>query len=322
MNRNTKLASLFWRPVHAKPHHKNGTLTDPSQANPADESVRLQACEGEVPSDKFGSLLSRPSSESPKYEKEILKDTFQTIMGETLKLYQVWEEESNDTFEVSADECPSQQVWDGEFPNQEFALLLSPPKSDTPTYYKGMPIDRFQTMMGESTELHQIWEEESNSTFEVSLELSQHDPRREGYSTAESKVPRYTGVVPYRQIVKARMDAMEAGFGYIRNPRPPHVHPYRPCNVDSYSMSGPTHSIRTIKTNNLKSYSKGKRETSNNSTARQRKNFANRSVHSSALLQLPPCVPSTLKGTDYDTVQIIEESWRRELLSFPIHSCI
>ena len=238
-----------------------------------------------------------------------------------MQLYQIWEEESNDAFEVSANEPARQQVWNRKVPNGEFVSLLSAPKFDTPRYHKEMPNDTFQTIAG-ILGLHSIWEEESNSTFEVSLDLSQHDPRREGHSTAELNVPRYITVVPHRQISKERLDAIEAGFGYIRairNPRPRHVHPYRPRNVDSDTVRGSIHSKETIKRNNLKSRSPRKIETSNPVTARQRKSVANRSAHLSALRRLPPCVPSTLKGTDCDTVQIIEQSWRHELLSFPIH---
>ena len=322
MNRSRGSVSLFRRPQRAAPCRKKETLTDSFQAHHADEPIRHQVLEREVSSDKIDSLSRTPSSDLPKHDKEIRKDIFQTITGETMKLYQIWEEESNERLEISADKPFSHQVRDEEFPNKKIMSLLSPPKSDTPRYYT------LQTSEGESAELHQIWEEDSINTYEVSLELSQHDPRRERNSTAELNVPRYITVIPYGRtakarcdaIAKARCDAIEAGLCYLRNYRPQHVPPHRPLSVDSYTMSGISHSMRTIKTSHPKSLSTRKRETSNNSMTRQQKSFANRTINVSVLTHLPPCVPSKLKATDYDTVQIIEESWRRELLSFPVLS--
>ena len=245
--------------------------------------------------------------------------------------------------------------------------------------------DTFQYMIGEPLKLYPVWEEEKSSIrFEASLELSKHDPRREGNSIAESSVPRYIEVVSYRQIVKARLDAIEAGFDSLPKPCPRHVHPYGPgymqtggsnddsylmsynshstrttkannltsqplrkieisnplmaqqrssvadeeymqtggSNDDSHLMSDESQSIRTSKTNNLKSQPLRKIETSNLGMKQQGKSVVNRSVHSSALTHLPSCVPSALKGIDYDSVHIIAQSWRHELLSFPIHYCI
>lgn len=101
------------------------------------------------------------------------------------------------------------------------------PSCDLPKYETQILKDTVQYMMGEPLKLYPLWEEEKSSIrFEASFELLKHDQRREGNSIAESSVPSYIEVVSYRQIVKVRLDAIEAGFDSLPKPCPCHVHLY------------------------------------------------------------------------------------------------
>jgi hypothetical protein len=128
------------------------------------------------------------------------------------------------------------RVWND--PNDKFVALLSRPRYDSPPYHgkEAMREDDFPE-----------WQEEStNDTFvEISLELSQHDPRREWRPVVAFELPRYTEVVPYHVDAIARLAAIEAGFhSLLQFRRHPHLLGYLPLGNGSYSrrtlLSRPT----------------------------------------------------------------------------------
>jgi hypothetical protein len=174
--------------------------------------------------------------------------------------------------------------------NDKFVALLSRPSSDSTSYlqeslkdvfWTGTPAEESTMKLHQESEewsdffvkFHQLSEEESTDSYEVSIELSQHDPRREWRPTDESDLPKYIEVVPYREIVKERFDVIEAGFASLLRPLPLQDDPlhrpgYTQLSDESYSMSDNSHlsamstvkaddskfvSMRTIKAGNLKS---------------------------------------------------------------------
>lgn len=155
-------------------------------------------------------------------------------------------------FEVSADEPVRQQAWGEQIPNEKFVSMSSPPKSDSLKYEKEMLKGTFHITTGESMKLHLGRGEK----FEVSRKLLQHRPRREEHS--EWNVPKYIEVVPYRENVKKRLDAIAAGFASLPNPRPRHVQPHRPGymqlgghNDDSYCLMRTTKKNKNPKSRSL-----------------------------------------------------------------------
>lgn len=200
----------FGRPVRVVPRYHMESLTDPFQASNTDEPMRLHRVESM--NDKFVVLLSRPSSDSPSYLMESLKDVF----------------------------------WTGT-PTEESTVKLHQESEEWSDFF---------------VKLYQLSEEESTDSYQVSIELSQHDPRREWRPTDDSDLPKYIEVVPYREIVKERLDAIEAGFASLLRPLPlqddpPHRPGYTQLSDESDSMSDTSHlsAMSTVNSNNLKSVS-------------------------------------------------------------------
>lgn len=200
--------------------------------------------------------FGRPVRVVPRYHKETLIDPFQTNNSdEPMRLHRV--ESTND---------------------DKFLALLGRPSSDSPSYLKESLKAIFSTTTTDESTVkvaqgseessdsfaksHQLSEEESNVSYQVSIELSQHDPRGERRPTDESDLPKYTEVIPYREIVKKRLDAIEAGFASLvkHSPlldHPPHRPGYTQLSDDSCSMSDTSHlsALRTVKADNSKSVS-------------------------------------------------------------------